>query len=277
MAATQTERQHAPERIRRVVPAIVNSNVVLSVDTDRHGGKWTGRRTSSDLAFDVGAFDGSFVASPHGKESPTKLARLDVDNPLESLRVVPSGDKRVYAFAFKQGSALVFGDSTFDGPGATRVHRIETGHALGAPSIAASQGTVVVAWAERVSETDPWMLSLATFQAGKREHAMVDFSLPPGGLGQRAIAPSISAFKSGFLLSWTEGPQKSSQVRAQLYDLTMHAVGDPVTLSEPLRNAGQSQAVVRDDGHGAAAFFLESKTKAAAFSVVAVALVCQPS
>ena len=72
-------------------------------------------------------------------------------------------------------------------------------------------------------------------------HRATQVELPGGGPGGDAIAPDLIGLADGrWLLMWTEGTSGARAIRAQTYDKSFAAIGDPIALSPPAGNFGQA-------------------------------------
>lgn len=253
LATSSTLRVKSGDAIKRV-QAGPGDKPSAVVDVDRKDDVLQGRRALvGTTRVDVGATDGAIVWAPGGSDKGIKLFDVGGEGAVEALRGVrlPSGG---FAFAFRQGkvvaSATVVGDPL--APKGT-LSRLESSAAqVGSPSIAATDETVMLTWAEK---TDTWRVRLAHFAPGDAPSTPATFELPAGGLGEQAISPTVAALPGGaFLLVWTEGPTSGRQVRAVVLDDHGKPSGDAFTVSEAGVNAGQGQAAVLDGGKGVVAF-----------------------
>jgi hypothetical protein len=148
------------------------------------------------------------------------------------------------------------------------------GTTVGSPAVAIGSGVVVVAWADRSSSDDPWHLRWVRFKAGTAPREPARFAPPPGGKGDQAMSPALTALSGGrFLLVWTEGPQSGHEVRAQTLAPDGSPIGTPLLASAEGSNAGAGQAAVNGSGQGVIAF-LQSRSDG--FEVAATAIDCGP-
>ena len=87
------------------------------------------------------------------------------------------------------------------------------------------------------------------------------------------MAPSVAGLEGGrLLLAWTEGRASSKhQVRAIAIDESDRAIGDALTLSPDVANAGQGQIALASSGRGVVAYFAE---RGGEFEVHATAVSC---
>jgi hypothetical protein len=143
---------------------------------------------------------------------------------------------------------------------------------VGAPALAESDDSVLVAWADRAATSDTWTVRWLRWKPGEMPQEAQSFALPAGGLGEQAMSPGLASTSGGrFLLVWTEGPVSSHQVRAQTISSSGAALGAPLTISVEGVNAGQGQAAVGADGHGVVVFLASNGT---GFEVVASPIEC---
>jgi hypothetical protein len=137
-----------------------------------------------------------------------------------------------------------------------------------------SDGVVVAAWADRSSSDEPWHLRWVRFKTGTQPREPATFTPPPGGKGDQAMSPSLTAISGGrVLLVWTEGPQSGHEVRAQTLSPDGTPLGAPLVASSEGSNAGAGQAAMNGNGQGVIAF-LQSRSDG--FEVAATAIDCGP-
>ena len=110
------------------------------------------------------------------------------------------------------------------------------------------------------------------FRSGDAPGTPTLFSPPPGGPGEQAMSPGVTALSGGrFLIVWTEGPPSAHQVRALTVSSAGAALGAPLLVSGDGMNAGQGQAAVNANGQGVIAF-LESRGQR--FEIAATPIAC---
>jgi hypothetical protein len=280
--ASRTSKLHSADPIRRVFP-IRTAKGAATLDLDRKHDALQGRRTVGvERAFDIGVADGFLAWAPDGADRIVKLWSLEGDAPVEAARVVPiSGDApdRTYALAFRRGGAIWLGALVGEAgkslaPSGDMYSVRGLGPQLGSPAIAASAGTVLVAWADRTAATDPWGIRWMRWSPGKAPTEPTMFAVPSGGFGQDAMAPALASVEGGrFLLAWTEGPVSGHQVRAQTLDVNGAAIGAAMTFSAEGVNAGQEQVGIAADGRGLIAFMV---ARGKSFEVVGHGVFCPP-
>lgn len=276
MGATATEKAVSPDIIKRVVPGVSGGKVVPAVDSDKRGDVMTHRRASSNLAVDMGVAEGHLVWAPRLGQSHAKLFKLPGNEPIEALRVVPLQNEKGYAFAFRQGSNVIFGaargEAMLAPAGELRVVA-GLGKVVGSPAIAVSDDTIMVAWADRAAPADPWTIRLSHAKVGEGGEITSIFSTPSGGAGGKTMAPALAPLGGKkYLLAWTEGPAKSNQVRATVIGADGAPTGEAMLLSPAGTNAGQAQVAVGEGGKAVAAFLAERGKR---YEVTAVSLLCE--
>jgi hypothetical protein len=256
LVTTATARHHSREPIKRVVPELNRKSLAAIGDADRKADRIAAARTvPGDSSFVLGEADGKLVWGAQANDAPQAIWALESDAPVEALRAEPMDDGGD-AIAFRQGAAIYLGAIHADKtPKGTLVRIAGLGPQIGSPALAVSANTVLVVWADRASTSDPWMLRLLRWQPGEAPGAPHAFAIPPGGMGEQAMSPGIAGLAAGrFLLSWTEGPVASHQVRAQTLSASGDVLGMPLTISGEGINAGQGQPAVLPDGNGVVAY-----------------------
>jgi hypothetical protein len=249
--------------VRRVVPLLPTGDVVdAALDVD----------ASTRTAFD--AESGALSLSParvwRGAGPFATYGRV------EGLRAAPLSSLRGFAMAFRRNSAIWLGAASGESarrPYAPLVRVSAAGARVGVPSVTVSGDTVVVAWAERATTGEPWSVKWRRWKPGLAPEATRTLVMPPDGLGDHAMSPSIAALGEGrLLLAWTEGPTAAHQVRAMAIDESDALVGAPLSLSPAGVNAGQGQIAITSDGRGVVAFFAERRGE---IEVQGAALTCE--
>jgi hypothetical protein len=293
LAVTSSAKTKSLDAIHRLSPKMTaKKNAAAVADADRRTDKLRGRRTivSRDGAIDVGATGDALVAGPDGVGAGggTALWKLDGDGAVEALRgvsIASGSDSKetTWAFAFRRAGAIWFGAAGSDNGGKTMLakgalsHVQGLGERVGSPAIAASGDSIMIAWADRKSDADPWSLRTVRFKAGDTPSAASTFVVPAGGLGQHAMSPGLAGLAGGrFLLVWTEGPVAKRQVRGQTLSASGAVLGAPLTISAADVYAGQGQVAVLPDGRGVVAFLGADSQDAKKFEVMATPITCPP-
>jgi hypothetical protein len=249
-----------PGDVRRVTPMILGGRPSALADVDRKGDRLQLRRVvASTSLIDVGIADNAVVWAPHGTSSVAKLFELEGEGPVEALRAVPLSGTKGVAVAFRRGGAVFAGVATGDAvlePKGSLASIAGLGQ-VGSPAIAASGDDVMLAWADRPQGQEEWQVRLARMTIGDKPGDATTFAIPEGGLGAQAMSPALAPLGGGrFLLSWTEGPVASHQVRAVAIGADGRASGTAMAISASGVNAGQPQAAVNADGKGVVAFLV---------------------
>jgi hypothetical protein len=281
LAATQTVRVKAGDTIRRVVPIAAGKGLGASADVDRHHDHLLGRRTiSGEPAFDLGLDGAELAWAPHQKDRTTALWPLEGAGAVEALRATPLeiDRKEGYAIAFRRGASIYAGAVTGDRALTAKGPLVKVaglGGQVGSPSVAASGGAILVAWADRASGNEPWSIRWMRFAPGDGSADTKVYVPAERGLGGHAMAPAIvAAGKGRFLLVWTEGPVSNHQVRAQTLTAAGAPIGAPMTISAEGVNAGQAQVVVTPEGRGVVAYLAASGAGGKLYEVLATPVVC---
>ena len=282
LAATQTARVKAHDAIRRLVPVPGGRGIAAAPDVDVPGDALVGRRTvSADPPFDMGLGNGGLAWSPYRSREVDVIWTMEGAAPVEALRAAPldaSNKDAGWAIAFRRG-ASIFAGAVSGGasltPKGTLVEVDGLGPQVGSPAIAAQDGAVIVAWADRASSGEPWSLRWMRFAPGNASADAKPFVLPEGGLGEHAMSPAITAAGQGRCSS--RGPRGRSRAikRALTISGAGSPIGAPILVSEPGINAGQAQLAVLADGRGVIAYLASSEADPKApYEVLATPIVC---
>jgi hypothetical protein len=249
--------------VRRVTPLPSASGALGAlVDAERKGDPIRGRRTiDAEPPLQVGLGEGHLVWTKPGAPATHDLWALDGDGDVDAIRGAsePTASGSTLVVAFRRAGAVFVGvgAASADGTWAPKgdlARFAGLGPAIGAPAVALKNGAVLVAWADRVSASEPWRLRWTRFQAGEAPGEPSTFA-PPGDKGEQEMSPSLAALPAGgFLVVWTEGPQSRHTVRALTVSDKGEPVGQALEISKDGANAGQGQAVVTSSGRGVVAF-----------------------
>ena len=259
---------------RRMSPILEKGKLALVADNDKRNERIQVRRVvGTSPAIDVGVAESSIVWAPHGLNSYAKLFPLDGEGPIEALRAVPLGATKGIALAFRRGNAiyvgLAKGDAALTADGS--LARIAGLGQVGSPALATSGDSIVVAWSDRASASEPWQIRWTKLASGSPPDAPKQLAIPEGGLGAQAMSPSVAGLGGGrFVMAWSEG-SPTHQVRAQTLGADGSPSGAAIALSAIGMNAGQPQVAVGADGRGVVAF-LAAKGKG--FEIHATPMTC---
>ncbi|HEY2509817.1 MAG TPA: hypothetical protein VGI39_03145, partial [Polyangiaceae bacterium] len=165
LAATKTVRAKTADTIRRLVPFAGTHGLAAAANVDHDGDALEGRRTiGASQPFDLGGANGGLAWAAYRSNDATMLWPLDGDVPIEALRAAPldaAHEDAGWAIAFRRGPSIFAGvvngssSLTTKGP-LIRVDGL--GPQVGSPTIAAQDGVVLVAWADRAQPSEPWSL-----------------------------------------------------------------------------------------------------------------------
>jgi len=285
LAATKTARAHthSPDMIRRLVPVAAGAGLGAAADVEHAGDFLAGRRTVAAASpFDLGFGGGGLAWAPHRSSEVDLIWTLDGDAPVEAVRAAPldpTHEDAGWAIAFRRGTSIyagaVNGGATLT-PKGPLVKIDGLGPQVGSPTVAAQDGAVLVAWADRGQASAPWALRWMRFAPGEASAEAKSFVPSEGGLGEHAMSPAIAAAGQGrFVLVWTEGPVSNHQVRAQTISGSGAPIGTAMAISDSGVNAGQAQLAILPDGHGIVASLASSGAgPKAAYEVLATPIVC---
>jgi hypothetical protein len=275
-----------PGNFRRVFPVRRGQDLAVLADARPVEGDELKERTvvPAGLPFDIGSSGDRLVWSRRGMGSTKGLwplpsnpsgASASANAVADALRTAPFGDGRRIVAA-RMGNRLLLGTlaTTGDPLPQRALEVIESpGVTLGAPAVAATGDTVLVAQAERSTPNDLWHLRLVRWHPGMSAPEVLPFKLPSGGLGLHAMAPSLAPLPwGGFLLAWTEGPVANHQVRAQVLTKDGELQGPPLNVSGMGVNAGQGAIAMGPNGLGGVAYF---EAMGDMFRVVGVPIRCE--
>jgi hypothetical protein len=253
--------------VRHVVPELADEGPVdVQADTGD-------LRSLSDAEGDaaIGVREGFLVWGPRDGDGITRLWKLPWPASVDAPRVaaVGTGGERVVAF---RRVGAVWAGSFRGGQVTSDLARLSTGASVGVPAMDSRGDDVVIAWAQRDSAASAWGVRWARWApraGGGPVHAL---TIPPGGPGDRAMAPSVSMLDGGrILLAWTEAGHGKNEVRAEVFDSADHVIGDVIDVSPVDSVAGQQQVALTDDAHGAVAYLV---AKRGAFELRATAIDC---
>ncbi len=171
-----------------------------------------------------------------------------------------------HVVAFRQGGQsgrIAHGWLARDGRGRLGPWLIEsTAHFVGTPAVAVSGEELLLAFASRQLETEPWGLSLARASFDAPAEPARRFGIPAGGPGGDVITPALTRLSGDrWLLQWAEGPPGQRQLRVQTLSDALGPLGSPVTLSPLGSNAGQG--VLWFGGQRAVSVFVVNVAKGA--------------
>jgi len=275
LAPTAAGKLKMGEPVRRVQPLIHKGKLEMSVEIDKKIlGMVSRRSVVHDPPFDIGIVGATLGHAPHLRNGEKELFAVPGEGPIEALRVAPtSGTGKGVAVAFRHAGAVFVGVAAGEdlAPKGDLQKAQGTGDKVGSPAIAVSDDQWLSVFADRTGDA-PWGLRVFGAKVGGTAFTSKPFALPKGGPGGSAISPSLVPLAGGaFLLTWTEGPEKGHQVRAQVLDASGEATGEPFAVSPAGTDAGQARGAVDTNGKGVLAYFA---AKDEGYRLVAVPLSC---
>jgi hypothetical protein len=279
LAATQTVRMKASDSIRRLVPIPGAHGIAAAADVDTASDALGSRRTiNAEHPFDLGLGASGLALAAHGSNDLKALWPLEGDERIEALRAAPldpANEDAGWAVAFRRGASVYAGVLKGGASSGPLVKVNGLGPQVGSPTVAAQDGAVLVAWADRAQPTDPWSLRWMRFAPGDISAEAKAFVPSEGGLGENAMSPALGAAGQGrFVLAWTEGPVSSHQVRAQTLTAAGKPLGTAMAISDSGVNAGQAQLAILGDGRAVVAYLAAASAGAKAYEVLATPLTC---
>jgi hypothetical protein len=281
--ATETVRAHTPTPLRRLVPIQGPHGLAAAVDAEHDTDFLGGRRTiPASHPFDLGFGGGGLAWAPYRSGEVGLIWTLDGDEPVEAVRAAPLDplhEDAGWAIAFRRGATIYAGAVSGGGtltPKGPLVKIPGLGSQVGSPTVAAQDGAVLVAWADRGQPSEPWSLRWTRFAPGEATVEAKAFVPSEGGLGEHAMSPTLSAAGQGrFVIAWTEGPVATHQVRAQTMSGSGAPLGTAMAISDSGVNAGQAQLAILPDGHGVVAYLASSGGgPKGSYEVLATPIVC---
>ncbi len=249
-------REAGTSRVASVVPRLQGEQLSFAVARDKESFK-EARFVTGAPDFTLGQSVEGF-ARQVGSANPETIWTTDIDTPCTGARLTTVAGIG-HAVTFRQGGqsgTIQVGWLTPDGH--SRAHPVSlttNAKSVGQPSIAASGAHVLVTFAGRASDSDPWSLHAALLDAPGANAAARQLPTASGGPGGDAIAPVAAGLEHGqFILQWSEGSTGHWQVRVQTLDEHLQPLGSAVSVSPPGANAGQG--VLWVNGERAVSLFI---------------------
>lgn len=262
--------RNEPRAIVGVVPMVGSGSVSFAVDTDS-GSLRMPRTVDHATPFVLGMSKDGYARTVGG-QSPETVWEGGTTEKLTETRVA-TVDGFGHLITFRQGTEIKVGWLTSDGAKKSELAQIAAGGMrVGTPNVAAHETEGLVTFAARPSDDAPWSVRIARAKHGELPRASETFTIPAGGPGGDAIAPTATGLPGQrWLLQWTEGPAGKRLVRAQTLARDLSPLGEPITVSPADAEAGQGVIAVR--GGETTAFYLVKAQ--AGYQLWASALECK--
>jgi hypothetical protein len=234
-------REAGTSRVASVVPRLQDEQLSFAVARDKESFK-EARFVTGAPDFTLGQSVEGF-ARQVGSANPETIWTTDIDTPCTGARLVTIAGIG-HAVTFRQGGqsgTVQVGWLTPDGHNRAHPMSLTTSaKSVGQPSIAASGAHVLVTFAGRASDSDPWSLHAALWDTAGANASARQLPTATGGPGGDAIAPVAAGLEQGqFILQWSEGSTGHRQVRVQTLDAHLQPLGPAVNVSPTDSNAGQ--------------------------------------
>ena len=267
LAVKSSAKVIAVDPVRRVVPEMGDG---APVEAQADTGPF---RTLADAEGEsaVGVRDGFVVWGPRDGDGMVRLWRLPWPQVVEAPRVATLGTGGERVIALRRGGGIWVG-SFRGGQTTSDLVKLSTSEYVGVPALDTRADEAVVAWAQRDTAASSWGVRWTRWTPHAGAGTVHELTLPPGGPGDRAMAPSVSALEGRrVLLAWTEAGHGKNQVRAQVFDGADRPLGDALGVSPDDSVAGQEQIALAEGGRGAIAYLVARR---GAFELRATAIDC---
>ena len=234
-------REAGANRVASVVPRVQGSQLAFAVARDTESFK-EARVVAGPPDFSFGQTVEGFARSSSSKDIET-IWPMDIDTSYTGARLVTIAGVG-HGVTFRQGrqnGTILVGWLTPDGHNRTSPAALTTdAKSVGQPNIAASGSHLLVTFAGRASDAEPWTVQTALLSAEGATATAKRLQTPAGGPGGDAIAPVAAGLGDGqFILQWSEGNTGHRQVRVQTLDEHLQPWGPAVNVSPSDTNAGQ--------------------------------------
>jgi hypothetical protein len=226
------------------------------------------RTFPADPSFAVGTSQGKIALSTCGSDRVETLWNVSGE-PVRDLQVVAIGHDG-FAIAYRQENTVWMGKLDSEKSPVGPLTKIAEKAHLRWLTLAESNGSVLLVWAEREAGVEQWSLGAASSpKAGALKTSHLE--LPGGGIGGDVLQPALAGIEGDhFLLAWTEGNPWSHQVRAAMVDAAGAPIGPAFSISDRT-DGGWAQVALTPEGHGAVVFMTPVE---GGFAAVATPVTC---
>lgn len=234
-------READNSRVTSVVPKVQGSQLSFAVARDKDVLK-EARLVPGAPDFTFGQTVEGF-ARKVGAAAPETVWPTDIDTPCTGARLVTVPGLG-HAVTYRQGGqsgTIQVGWLTPDGRSRVAPWSVQTdAKSVGQPNIAESGSQVLVTFAGRTSDAEPWAPHVVLVPADGQGGLAQRLPTVAGGPGGDAISPAAAGLGGGrFILQWSEGGVGHRQIRVQTLDAQLQPRGPAVTVSPADANAGQ--------------------------------------
>ena len=261
LATKETVTSKSPGDITRVVPRFDADKLVALPESVNMTKGVALQRRAGDVV--LGVSKSKLLRVPTGDGAPEELFTLPAAN-VDALRISQlPGSKTDAAYTYRAPGSVWLG-TTQKGDSPQRIPGL--GPQVGSPSIVALDAkNLIAAWADRASETDPWVLRVAAYSPGKGNFTPKKFApkSASGNAGAMLSPALVRVDATHALLLWTlehskpgDADTKTYEVLAQTLDAKGAPVGDSFAVSAEDMSGGQPQGVMDDKGKGTVAFLV---------------------
>jgi hypothetical protein len=223
----------------------------------------------ADAPFAIGTAHGKLSWSACGEDREQALWDL-AEPSTNDLQVVSLGQHDGFVVAFRQGNAMWLGKLDSEKKPVGSLAKVAERGLLRGPTLAESDGSVLLAWGEQEAGSDKWSVGAVSLaKSGTVKVSRVE--VPGSGMGGDALQPALAGLEGGrFLLAWTEGNSWAHRVRAVTLDANGAPVGRALAVSDSVEG-GWARLAVTPDGRGAVLFMTPSE---GGFAAVATPIAC---
>ncbi len=253
-ATGAVETLHEPEDaleddLSRVVPVMMDSEVDFKSTTLTQGDLHEGIFVPGATPFVLGFEGQSLVRRPALDGESSKLWDLG-EGPVANMALTARNTPDRTIVAYRHGPEVFVGSLNKAGDVEQPAVMVAgSGGKVGKPSVASNGRDYGVVFADKPKgEGTTIEIRWSHGPVGKPLPEASVVTIPDGGPGGNAIAPSLAALPGGrWLLMWTEGPGGRQTLRAQTYDASYQPLGAALRVSPATGSFGQGMPAVIDD------------------------------